>query len=114
MTIKSGSLTHRIDLSVLIGQALGGAGLLLLVAAQLRIFATVFDQDFALLAVGDALFGMAAGLALGHWLIPEETRAVSRRRASAGLMLAGLTASGGMASPLYRGRLMRRLSAAPG
>lgn len=82
---------------MLAGQALAGFGLLILVAVHMRIYATVFDHDFTLLAVGGALFGMAAGLALGHWLMagdagPEELGC----RAAAGLMVAGLTASGGL------------------
>jgi len=79
------------------GQALAGLGLLALVAVQMRIYATVFDHGFVILAVGGALFGMAAGLALGRWLMAGEVQYEDQaRRVAAGLVVAGLTASGGL------------------
>lgn len=97
MTTKNNAPSRSTELPMLAGQALAGFGLLVLVAVHMRIYATVFDHDFTLLAVGGALFGMAAGLALGHWLMAGEAgREELGCRAAAGLVVAGLTASGGL------------------
>ncbi len=82
---------------MLTGQALAGLGLLVLVAVHMRIYATVFDHDFVILAIGGALFGMAAGLALGRWLMAGEVQYEDQgHRVAAGLVIAGLMASGGL------------------
>lgn len=97
MTTKNNTPRPATELSMLAGQALAGFGLLILVAVHMRIYATVFDHDFTLLAVGGALFGVAAGLALGHWLMAGEAgREELGCPTAAGLVVAGLTASGGL------------------
>lgn len=78
------------------GQVLAGCGLLLAVAVQARFLATVFDHEFTLLALGAALFGAGAGLGLGYWLKPAETRADNALRTAASLLAAGLAVAGGL------------------
>lgn len=95
MTTNNNALTYRGEFPLLVAQAFGGFGLLLLITVQMRVFATLFDHDFMLLAIGGALFGVAAGLGLGHWLVSAEAQDHKARQA-AGLMVAGLTASGGL------------------
>lgn len=97
MTTKTtDSPAPRAGFALMLGQALAGFGLLLLLGVQMRVFATVFDHDLVFLALGLALFGTGGGLALGHWLVPREDRKADGQRMAAGLVVAGLTASGGL------------------
>lgn len=85
-----------LSVSVYPGLMLAGCALLLAVAVQARFLATVLDHEFALLALGAALFGAGAGLGLGGWLVAEDASRFVPRRWSVSLLASAMALAAGL------------------
>lgn len=88
---------YRPGFPLLLGQALAGLALLLLVTVSMRLLASLFDHDVALIAIAAALCACGIGLALAHRLVPASAREFSAPRSAVALMAAGLVAAGAQA-----------------